>query len=311
MEISILIQKGYSLRNIAKEICRSVSTVSEEVKRNSVNGIYNGNKAEHKSKVRRSNAKFQGMKIVTSKELRKQVDTLLYDDISPDNTSGRVKKKLGVDISKNSIYRYIKSVYGRKIEYHRKSIKYKNRSKVKVGKLEGRVNVVERPKTADSRTRYGHAEGDFIVSGRGGNGILLVVVDRKIRKTYLRKVNPVSIQNVHKAFLDTQKEYINMKTLTLDNDILFRKHLELQELLKVKIFFCNPYHSWEKGTVENTNKYIRRYIKKRSDISEYTDEYIQEIQDKLNRRPMRCLSYSTPEEEYFKYLKRVQKKKKR
>ena len=274
-----------------------------------MHGIYSAKKANHKSKVRRSNAKFQGMNIVSNKALRKEVDNLLYDDISPSNVSGRVKLKLEVSVSKDSIYRYIKSIHGRKIEYHRKSIKYKNRSKVKVSKLEGRVNISKRTKIANDRTRYGHAEGDFIVSGKSGTGILLVVVDRKIRKVYLRKIVKVSIENVHKAFLSIQKEYINMKTLTLDNDILFRRHIQLQILLRVKIYFCNPYHSWEKGTVENTNKYIRRYIKKSSDISTYTDEYIQYVQDKLNRRPMKCLGYNTPEEKHVKYLKRVQKKK--
>lgn len=274
-----------------------------------MNGIYSAEKANHKSRVRRSNAKFQGMNIVNNKALRKEVDTLLYDDVSPSNVSGRVKLKLEVSISKDSIYRYIKSIYGRKIEYHRKSIKYKNRSKVKVRKLEGRVNISKRTKIADSRRVYGHAEGDFIVSGKSGAGILLVIVDRKIRKVWIRKINPINIQNVHNSFLEMQKEYINMKTLTLDNDILFRKHIQLQEILKVKIYFCNPYHSWEKGTVENTNKYIRRYVKKSSDISLYSDEYIQSVQDKLNRRPMECLNYNTPEEEYIKYLKRIQKKK--
>lgn len=276
-----------------------------------MNGIYSAKKANHKSKVRRSNAKFQGMNIVNNKVLRKEVDTLLYDDISPNNVVGRVKNKFNLTTSKDSIYRYIKSIYGRKIEYHRKSIKYKNRSKVKVSKLEDRVNISKRSKIADSRTRYGHAEADFIVSGKAGSGILLVVVDRKIRKVWIRKINPVNIQSVHNSFLEIQKEYINMKTLTLDNDILFRKHIQLQELLNVKIYFCNPYHSWEKGTVENTNKYIRRYIKKSSDISLYSDEYVEEVQNKLNRRPMKCLNYNTPEEECQKYLKRIQSKKKR
>lgn len=249
------------------------------------------------------------MQIVENKTLRHRVDELLLDDISPENTSNRIKKEEKDTVSKNTIYRYIKSVHGRKIEYHRKSIKYKNRSKVKVNKLEDRINISQRPKIADSRRVYGHAEGDFIVSGKSGTDILLAVVDRKIRKTWLCKVHPVSIQNVHLAFLNIQREYINMKTLTLDNDILFRKHVQLQDLLKVKIYFCNPYHSWEKGSVENTNKYIRRYIKKSSDISLYSDEYIQKIEDKLNRRPMKCLGYNTPNEEHLKYLKRIQKKK--
>jgi transposase, IS30 family len=272
-------------------------------------GIYSAKKADHKAYTRRKYSKYQGTKIREDKHLKKKVDELLLDDVSPLNVSGRLKEVDKINISKNTIYRYIQSIYGRKIEYHRKSIKYKNKSKIKLSKLEDRVNISKRSKIADNRMRYGHAEADFIVSGKVGTGILLVVVDRKIRKVWIRKIDNVSIQKVHDSFLEIQKEYINMKTLTLDNDILFRKHKQLQELLKVKIYFCNPYHSWEKGSVENTNKYIRRYVKKSSDISQYTDEYIQEIQNKLNRRPMECLNYKTPEEEHIKYLKRIKKKK--
>ena len=250
------------------------------------------------------------MSLLGNKEARSKVEELLYDDISPSNTAGRINKEMkgSFKTSKNTIYRYIASIYGRKIEYHRKSIQYKNRSKVKVNKLKDRVNILKRPKIANNRKRYGDSEGDFIVSGKGGSGVLLVVVDRKIRKTFLKKIFPVSIENVHKAMLEIKNRYVGIKTLTLDNDILFRKHVELQKLLKVKVYFCNPYHSWEKGSVENTNKYIRRYIRKRSDISLYTDEYIQEVEDKLNRRPMKCLGYCTPDEEYAKYLKRTKQK---
>jgi len=85
-----------------------------------------------------------------------------------------------------------------------------------------------------------------------------------------------------------------INSLTLDNDIIFKKHKELSELLGRPIYFCHPYHSWEKGGVENINKLVRRYISKGSDISQYSDEDIQTIQDKLNNRPRKCLKYKTP-----------------
>lgn len=306
-----MLKKNYKQKEIATALNRSSSVISEEIKRNSVEGVYTSKKAHAKYLVKRSNSKYQMMSIVSNTKLRERVEELLLDDVCPSNVAGRVKKesKGKLNTSKTSLYRYVKSIYGRKIEHHRKSIKYKNRTKVKVNKLEGRVSISERPKISESRRVYGHAEGDFIVSGKGGNGILLVVVDRKIRKTWIKKIDIVNISNVHKAFKEIQDEYPNMKTLTLDNDILFKKHLELQDLLKVKIYFCNPYHSWEKGTVENTNKYIRKYVKKRSNISLYSNEYIQSIQDKLNRRPMECLDYSTPDEKFNLYLKRIKKSK--
>lgn len=146
-------------------------------------------------------------------------------------------------------------------------------------------------------------EADFIVSGKGGGGILLVVVDRKSRATFLKLLRIVKIEFVHEAFLEIQKRYPYMKSMTLDNDILFRKHTELSSFLGIPLYFCRPYHSWEKGTVENTNKYIRRDIPKGRDLSKYTDEYIQSLEEKLNRRSMKRLNYKTPSEVFNEYLK--------
>lgn len=271
-----------------------------------MNEIYQSDKANHKAYVKRYYAKYQGMHIVSNNKIRERINELLYDDISPENVSGRIKKEFKDinGVSGKSIRRYIKSVYGRKIEYYRSKLKYKNKRKVKLFKLKNRLNISKRSKIINNRQRFGDTEGDFIVSGKAGNGVLLVLLDRKTRYVFIRQILKVNILNVHKAFQYIKKEFKEMKTLTLDNDILFRRHTELSKLLKVKIYFCNPYHSWEKGSVENTNKYIRRYIKKRSDISLYTEEYIQGIQEKLNRRPMKCLEYSTPQELFTKYKKK-------
>jgi len=92
------------------------------------------------------------------------------------------------------------------------------------------------------------------------------------------------------------KRYPEMKTFTTDNDILFKHHKELEKLLGIKIYFCHPYHSWEKGAVENVNKYIRKDIPKGSDLSRYSKEFIVSLEAKLNRRAMKCLDYATPQE---------------
>ena len=94
-----------------------------------------------------------------------------------------------------------------------------------------------------------------------------------------------------------------MKTLTLDNDILFRMHRTLEQLLRVKIYFCHPYHSWEKGSIENANKVIRKFIPKGSNLSKYDQEYIQSLEGHLNDRFMECLEYKTAEEKLNEYRK--------
>ncbi len=264
-----------------------------------VKAIYDPIKAQQKSYLRRRNAKYQGKKIALHSRLRKFVEEKLMDDQSPYAIAGRLRKKEKdlPSVSKESIYRYIKSPYGRNIEIHRQMKRPRKRSRrAKLQKLDGRVSIHERPQYINKRTSSGHAEADFIVSGKSGHGILLIVVDRKLRTSFLELILIVTIAEVHKAFVRIKKRYPEMRTFTTDNDILFQHHKKLEALLGIKIYFCNPYHSWEKGAVENVNKYIRKDIPKSSDLSRYSKKFIASLEEKLNRRAMKCLNYATPKE---------------
>ena len=296
-EIKILLDKKYSQRSIAISLGRSNGTISEEIKLGSVNGVYDSFKAHHKAYVRRQNSKYQGMKVVRNRELQKIVDALLYKSQSPENISGRIRvyeKKLP-SVSKDSIYRYIKSPYGRRIENFRKKKKARRRYRRPLReKLKDRTFIDKRPSYINKRLRIGDTEADFIVSGKSGRGYILNVTDRKSRMPFLEKILPVSILEVEKAFLRIKERFPELKTITTDNDILFQKHQELERLLDVKIYFCHPYHSWEKGTVENVNKYIRVDIPKGSNISRVSKKFIQSIEVKLQNKIYKVLNYKTP-----------------
>jgi IS30 family transposase len=196
---------------------------------------------------------------------------------------------------KDSIYRFISSIYGRKIEYERSK---------KVQKIEDRVFIDKRPEYINERKRLGDAEADFIVSGKSGKGILLTLVDRKTRVSFIKQILEVSIQNVEKAFKCIKKRFPELRTITTDNDILFRHHKRLEKLISMRIYFCHPYHSWEKGSIENTNKHIRKDIPKGSDISKYDKPFIRSVEKKLNRRFMEVLHHETPEEALARLRKR-------
>ena len=144
--------------------------------------------------------------------------------------------------------------------------------------------------------RIGDAEFDFIVSGKDGKGVLLVVVDRKLRVTFIEPIYEVTIKNVHKAARKIKQRYKEWHTGTTDNDLLFARHREIEQELTIKIFFCHPYHSWEKGAVENTNGEIRDYFPKGSDVSSYASSFFKDIEKKLNGRFMKCLYFQTPDE---------------
>ena len=218
---------------------------------------------------------------------------------SPEDISGRLKQKYekGLPyVSKDSIYRYIKSPYGRKIEAKLERKRRRVKKRKRLGTLDGRTFIDQRPKHINARMKIGHAEFDFIVSGKTGKGILLVVVDRKLRASFLEPIYKVNIPNVHVAARKIKQRYPEWKTGTTDNDLLFARHKELERELNIKIYFCHPYHSWEKGTIENTNGEIRKDLPKGSDISKYSRSFFKRIEKKLNNRFMKCLKYRTPHE---------------
>ncbi len=299
------------MRDIARTLLRSVSTISEELKRNAVRGSYDPRKAHHKAYVARHDARYQGKKIETHIELRNFVESQLLADQSPVNIAGRIVRheKHLPSVSKDSIYRYIKSSYGRVIEYYRRKRNKRRRGRRRTlcAKLHGRTFIDKRPAIINKRKRIGDAEADFIVSGKNGKGIILVVVDRRSRNPFIEQILAVTIVNVHGAFMKIKKRFPELKTITADNDILLQQHKQLERLLNVKIYFCHPYHSWEKGTVENINKHIRKDIPKGSDISRYSKKFIMRVEQKLQQRILKCLRFLTP----LEVLECARKRKKR
>ena len=299
------------MRDIAKALSRSVSTVSQEVSLNSIKGRYDPDKAQFKAYLRRHNASFKSKKIIDRPELRSFVENHLLDGQSPQAISGRLKyreKKLP-KAGKNTIYAFLRSPFGKIIGL--KLAKQKRPAKRgRAKKLSDRRFIEKRPGIIERRGRVGDVEADFIVSGKAGKGILLTAVCRKLRVSFLELILDVSIDQVHQSFLKIKGRFPEMRTITLDNDILFRMHRTLETLLGVRIYFCHPYHSWEKGSVENLNRFIRRYVPKGSDLSLYGKRYMRWLEKKSNERFMECLKYATPEEKLNLHRKRKTRNKK-
>lgn len=247
------------------------------------------------------------MTIAGDGALQEKVEALLYDDQSPAAIAGWLHKrqKRLIRVSKNTVYRYIKSPYGRRVEAHRLEQKRRKRPRrAKTGRLTDRTFIDQRPAYINKRSRIGDAEGDFVVSGKSGKGILLVAVDRRARTSFLERIPSPSCAAVTEACKRIKKRYPERKSMTTDNDILFQRHKTLEATLEIRIYFCRAYHSWEKGSVENANKHIRKTIPKSSDISKYTNPFIKKLETKLNRRIMECLQYRTPSEVLKNYRKR-------
>ena len=306
-QIDLYLKEGKKFRRIAKLMRKSRNAISYEVKVNAVRGNYDWKKADAKAKLRRRQSKYQGMKVVDRPELRKFVVAKLMEDWSPEEIAGRLKyveKKLPY-VSAKGIYKFVASVYGRQVEkfLRCKGKKKKGGSRTKVIQLKDRVFIDKRPKSVEKRSFFGDWEGDFIVSGRSGKGVLLVLVERKSRYVIIRRLLTQTSDQVNAMIVQLLGGIVLFNSLTLDNDIVFRKHKALSALLGRPVYFTHPYHSWEKGTVENMNKWIRQYVKKGSDISAYSEKYIQFVEDRLNDRPRECLKSRTPREIFEKHTK--------
>ena len=304
----------WSVRGIARALGRGVGTISEEIQRNSVRGIYNAKKAGHKARVRRKYSKQQCLKVVSNRDLQTYVEEKLREEWSPELIAGRIRK---VDrhlprVSSKAIYAFVYSVHGRPFEQFLYSKMVKGKGGPKRGRttvMDGRISIEKRPKRVEKRAQFGHFEGDFIESGKDGTGSLLVLAERKTRYPFIRYCFDRSTTAVNEMIFRLLLD-VPLESLTLDNDLSFQKHKALSELIGAVVFFCHPYTSSEKGTVENRNRAIRRTVQKKTDLSQVPEETIRLIETKLRNRPMKCLNYRTPQEAWDKeMIKAVQKEK--
>lgn len=307
-----MIRKKRTQKEIADRIGVTQGAISQELNNNTrKNRLYDSKYAQHKALVNRRYKHTRVNTIATNKELKSLIDELLLDDQTPERIAGHIKRyrKDLLCVSGVTIRTYIKSPHGRRIEYHREKIfkkRYRKKNK-KLCVLNKRM-IDKRPKYINDKKRIGDAEGDFIASGKGGDGLLFVATDRKIRIPFLEKVHPVSIPNVERAIGRIKKRFPELKTFTFDNDLLFIHHKRLEKKFKIKIYFCHAHSPWEKPLVENRNKLIRKYIPKGTDISRYSRKYIQKIEEKLQRRFMKCLKEKNPITVLMEHRKRKKKR---
>lgn len=305
--LQAMLDSGHKQKEIAKILGVDPSTISREIQRNrrkirkkggTINGRYESTVAEHKALVRREASKYQGKKIEQNNRLRDYIIEKLKKHWNPDEISGRMKKdRKSFYASKTSIYEWLRSAYGQRYCVYLYSQAYRKKKhrldKVKKCLIPDRISITERPIGATNKSRYGHYEGDTIVSGKrtGSKSALTVAYEMKAKHLGLRKIKnlkPGSHNRAMKNIFENKK----VLSLTQDNGVENTKHKELG----IKTFFCDPYSSWQKPGVENVNRMIRRFIAKGSDINNYSDEYVMLVEDILNNKPRKSLGYKTPNE---------------
>lgn len=297
LEIKILLDKEYSIRSIAKAMSRSPGTISDELKRNKqIDVEYCPYYAQRRAYVRKWISKSGWKKINQNNKLRKYITEKLKLYWSPDEISGRMRQnKEPFYVSKTAIYEWLYSPRGQywcKYLYSKQYKPSKRKKKTERVMIPNRISIENRPLGAINRSRYGHYETDYIVSNRSGKGALSVTNERKSKLVKIQKAKTMKPQE-HMNILKKIKKEIKIKTITFDNGIENKYHQQLYEF-NIETFFCDAYSSWQKGQVENTNKMIRRFIPKGTNISLISNEYVKIIENILNNKPRRSLNYKTP-----------------
>ena len=294
---------------IADEIGKHVSVIYREISRNkSSKGLYLSIEAEKQAKERKSKA--HRRKRIPNEFTRKYVeDRIILDQWTPEQIAGRLKLEHPEHYaSHETIYQYIYNINPQLGLYlprkrHQRLPKSKLR-KTKGSKILDRVSIKERPPEVEERKEFGHFEADLVVSARNGKGAILTVVERVSRYTLIGKLEDKTSLKTNLALSFALSGYPKdlLKSITYDNGLEFAGHKEVNNIYDLTSYFCEPYHSWEKGTIENRNGVIRYYFPKGTDFSKITEEQIKYVQDKINKRPMKLLGFKTPKEVHDKMV---------
>ena len=299
---------GLNQKQIAEQVGTSASTLSRELKRNSrPRAGYDAKKAQEFAQKRRAKKPFK-----INGELEEKIRERLGNEWSPEQIVGRMEfektSENELSVSHETIYQYLyrKQKKGDKLYLKLRWKRKKRRKRLKKddnrGKIPNKVMIDKRPKIVDDKERIGDWEGDTII-GKDHQSAILTLVERKSKFTLIIPLAAKKAQEVEeKIAIALPKIRLPVWTITFDNGHEFSNHLNIAQQLNCQIFFAFPYHSWERGLNENTNGLIRQYIPKKTDFKDFSDEYIQEVQNKLNNRPRKTLNFQTPIE-YLKNMK--------
>lgn len=330
IKIQVLLTAKHSQSFIAQQLGFNPSSISREIKRNCrQDGCYDPIHANHLCLVRRSNVN-QSHRVLSTSPNKKDWNWLTHivdrkiskHDWSPDQVSGWLKKRHRVIIAVQTIYDWI-YLFAKHLKQHLHHIRggyRKNReryiNKRHRDELKRKKGIENRGECANSRKYYGHFEGDTIV-GRGHTGRIATFVERKSGylmaflitnlSPELKKLDEIDLEsqrlNLAARFADGAVEQFNQKvnlkyqkTLTLDNGSEMAWHEWIERGSKLEVFFANPYHSWERGTNENTNGLLRFYFPKSLPFTNLTQKDVDIAVKKLNNRPRKRLQYRTPQD---------------
>jgi IS30 family transposase len=310
--IETLLSEKKSRTFIAKRLNRSKSTITRELKKwigkPSDKYKYSADLADWNAKDDYLNKRNLD-KISTYKSLKRYVYRGLLNEWSPEQIAGKIKLEYPgnsiMSISHEAIYTHIynhnQGKFKRKLIalllYSKTKRRSRKGSKKYRIKIKDQISIDDRPEHIMLREEVGHWEGDLIIGVKYVSAIG-TLVERKTRFTYIVKLKDRKSETVTTAFGKPLNKMHSQfrKTMTYDNGMEMANHKSFTQNTGMPVYFAHPYSSWERGTNENTNGLIRRYLPKKTDFNKVTETELKTIQDKLNNRPRKILGFYTPNE---------------
>lgn len=305
IRIEVLLSEGLRPSRIAKRLKVNRSTISREIRNRGTPKGYLAKYAQINYHLRRKVCRPK--RIIEERGMDSYVIEKIKSGWSPETIAGRLRKEISLGkrsqteyVNPETIYQFVyDSDYGKKESLYqylrrgkkRRTKKFSRKSHKKT--IPNRIFIDQRPKEVDKRKTIGHWEGDVIhyPEKRG----IQTLVERKTRYVILSKLGRRNSLQVKQAITKQLRDYPR-KSLTLDNGLENTRHEVIARNLAISVFFCHPYHSWEKGSCENMNGLVRRYLPKRADLSQVIQQDLDDIAWELNRRPRKILDYLTPDE---------------
>jgi len=306
--LHIFLEMGLSMAEIAKRLSRHRSTLYREVDRNEEEDAYSPGIAQEKVEERAKQKRFS--KLERDGVIRDYIIRSLKKGWSPEQISGRMKyQKLTFYACHETIYQFIYKSKDKKL-YHYLAYKKPKRRRHYARKKQlcryGKIRLItQRPEEIATRKRFGHWEGDTIEFKGTKEKVVTTLVERKTRMVYLIKNNSKHSQGVmdkiKKKFESLPEKMC--KTITFDQGSEFAAYRDIEQHQRRTVYYCETHSPWQKGSNENMNGRLRRYLPRETDIAKITQEDLDQLAAQMNRCPRKCLGYKTPQELFFQQYK--------
>jgi IS30 family transposase len=295
-----------SIREIAGSISRAPSTVSREISRNGGRRKYRGAEADQSAWERAKRPKT--CKLALNPELCEIIEIKMSRKWSPQQIAGWLKREHSGDernqVSHETIYRTLfiqaRGALKKELQAYLRSQRSIRRGKTAslkndgLGGMPGAISIRERPASVEDRAVPGHWEGDLIEGPNRSS--VATLVERHSRYVMLAKLENKKTDTVVDALIKQAQKLPEelYKSLTWDRGTEMKAHQRFTLETNIKVYFCDPRSPWQRGSNENTNRLLRDYLPKGTDLSTYSQEELDWIARELNERPRKTLDYETP-----------------